>query len=36
MREVIESLFSNSEDYELYQGVIETVEGIGLAPAYSI
>lgn len=28
MRELIASLFSGSEQYELYQGVIETVEGI--------
>ena len=28
MRELIGSLFSGSEHYELYQGVIETVEGI--------
>ena len=28
MREIIESLFSDSEHYELYLGVIETVEGI--------
>ncbi|MEM8564038.1 MAG: acyl-CoA dehydrogenase family protein [Pseudomonadota bacterium] len=28
MRELIESLFSGSEHYELYMGVIETLEGI--------
>ena len=28
MREIIESLFSQSEHYELYLGVIETIEGI--------
>jgi len=28
MRELIASLFSDSEHYELYQGVMETVEGI--------
>jgi acyl-CoA dehydrogenase len=28
MRELVDSLFSNSEHYELYMGVIETLEGI--------
>ena len=28
MRELIESLFADSEHYQLYQGVIETLEGI--------